>query len=104
MADIVARILKATAKIRRYRSRESKRTIQAVSGKAITTQEGKDAQVTNNIIQNSSENNVSNSPTLPNNTTIENVNNGNLSTVGVHWAPQPHTNQGAQVIISKIQG
>ena len=53
----------------------------------------------------SSENNVSNSPTLLNTSTIENVNNGSSSTVGgggVHWAPQPHTNQVAQVISSKI--
>ena len=86
-ADGVAQILKVTAKIGRYRSKQikqSKKPIQAVSDEAITIEdeENASAQVTNNIAQNCSKNNVPNGPTLVNTSTVQNVNNGISSTVG----------------------
>ena len=63
-AEVVSRILKATTKLARYRRKESKKTTQAVSEETITIQDGVNAQVTNDLVESSSENNVSDSPTL----------------------------------------
>ena len=82
-ADVVARILNTTTKLGRYRRKEAKKTIQAVSAETITIQDGENAQVSNEIAENSGENIVSNSPTLINTSTTESVsNNGNPSIVG----------------------
>ena len=53
-----------------------------MSDEAITIEDGENAQVANNIAQNSSENNVPNGPKLFNTSTVQNVNNGISSTVG----------------------
>ena len=82
-AEVVTRLLKATTKLGKYRRKEPKKTIQAVSDETITIQDGENSQVTNDIVENSSKNNVSDSPTLVNTSTTENVNNGNVSTMGV---------------------
>ena len=81
-AEVVTRLLKATTKLGKYRRKEPKKTIQAVSDETITIQDGENSQVTSDIVENSSENNVSDSPTLVNTSTTENVNNGNVSTMG----------------------
>ena len=81
-AEVVTRLLKAMTKLGKYRHKEPKKTIQAVSDETITIQDGENSQVTSDIVENSSENNVSDSPTLVNTSTTENVNNGNVSTVG----------------------
>ncbi len=81
-AEVVTRLLKATTKRGKYRRKELKKTIQAVSDETITIQDEENSQVTNDIVENSSENNVSDSPTLVNTSTTENVNNGNVSTIG----------------------
>ena len=81
--DVVARILNTTTKLGRYRRKEAKKTIQAVSEETITIQDGENAQVSNDIAENSGENIASNSSILINTSTTESVsNNGNPSILG----------------------
>ena len=61
-AEVVARILNTTTKLGRCRRKEAKKTIQAVSEETITIQDGENAQVSNDIAQNSGENIASDSP------------------------------------------